>query len=122
MMREAVSAMMHGSVSNIVQSVLPGALPATAANVALAVVAGAPAWLTALGQALIVAMWCSSAMRRQSKELREKQREITEKMTTLEAAILGLECVRAQRAAQLIGIVAGSICPTPAPGFHPRKE
>jgi hypothetical protein len=109
--------MIREAVSDIIQSVLPGALPATAANVALAIAAGAPAWLTALGQALIVAMWCSSSMRRQSKELRTKQREITEKMTTLEAAILGLECVRAQRAAQLIGIV-GAGCPTPPPGFH----
>ncbi len=109
--------MMREAVSNVIQSVLPGALPATAANVALAVAAGAPAWLTALGQALIVAMWCSSSMRRQSKELRVKQQEITEKMTTLEAAIGMLDCVRAHRAAQLTGI-AGSVCPTPPPGFH----
>ncbi len=112
---------MRAAVSNVIQSVLPGALPATAANVALTVIAGAPAWLTALGQALIVAMWCSSSMRRQSKELRDKQREITEKMTTLEAAILGLECVRAQRAAQLTGIV-GQGCSTPAPGFHSQAQ
>ena len=110
------------AVSNVIQSVLPGALPATAANVVLAVAAGAPAWLTALGQALIVAMWCSSSMRRQSKELRNKQREITEKMTTLEAAIGMLDCVRAQRAAQLTGIAAGSGCPTPPPGFHAKIQ
>lgn len=109
--------MMREAVSNVIHSVLPGALPATAANVALAVATGAPAWLTALGQALIVAMWCSSSMRRQSKELRVKQQEITEKMTTLEAAILGLECVRAQRASRLTGILGGA-CPTPPPGFH----
>jgi hypothetical protein len=43
-------------------------------------------------------------------------------MTTLEAAIGMLDCVRAQRAAQLTGIAAGSGCPTPPPGFHAKIQ
>lgn len=91
----------------IVDAILPGALPATAGSVILAIASAAPAWLLAVGQAMIVALWCSSAVRRMN-------RETNDRLGTIEDAIRGLECVKTKKVAALLG--------TPVPRCPAAKE
>ncbi len=95
------------ALRSMADSVLPGALPATAGNVYLALLTTAPTWLVALGQALIVALWCSNAVKRQN-------REISARLQTVEDAVCTLECVRAKRVAALTGTPIAP-CSTPPP-------
>lgn len=89
---------------NLIESILPGALPATAGNVILALLTSAPPWLVSVGQAMIVAMWCSSAMSRMN-------RKTVDRLGTIEDAIRGLECVRQKKVEALLGTPVPLSCP-----------
>lgn len=92
-------------MANLAESILPGVLPATAGNVILALLTSAPPWLIAVGQAMIVALWCSSAMQRMN-------RGTVERLTTIEDAIRGLECVKKKRVGAMLGTpIPGPVCP-----------
>lgn len=89
---------------NIAESILPGVLPATAGNVVLSLATAAPPWLIAIGQALIVALWCSSAMRRMNKATFDR-------LGTIEDSIRSLECVKKKKIEALLGTPIPLSCP-----------
>lgn len=87
-----------GKMAGAAGALVPGAVPAAAASggLVMGAMAGAPPWLVALGQAAIVALWCSHAARQQAAAFAAK-------LADLEDAVRGLECVRARRVAALEG-------------------